>query len=264
MKLKLAILEDEREHQLRTSELIEQWALERKLLVVVDPFSNVPELEDEALHYDAFVLDIDMQASGGCVEGGYAFAKGLRAAGNLAPLVFTTSNTTLVFSTLPLLNIVGFCVKPLDNQEEANGFFIALDAVNKYIGVSAKDFFSFQVSARGGAKGKEGDQHGVTMRMLYRDVFYFSLDAGTNYVIVNGDEGLRFRSSITQLMKRLPECFVQIEQAVIVNISKVERLTENGVMLCSKVEGELPVSRRYMPKLKETVHRSRTGELEAA
>lgn len=224
--IKIAVCDDDQ----CTVEQIEQYfeMLDDKLLEY-EEFFYAEELEQYTLtnkaEFDVYILDIEMKEMTG-VE----LAKRIRKDNSNALIIFLTNHSQYVYDVFQVVTF-DFIVKPLTFEQ----FTKMIDKIEKYICVSKKSFvFGYRKN---------------NFSISFQKIIW--LEKEGRKVWIHTVEGRKYHCNmkLDDIWKQLNgDIFVQLNKSLIVNISKIDEITKEDVVLNDGTI--LYVSRNYRKELK--------------
>ena len=84
-------------------------------------------------------------------------------------------------------------------------------------------------------------------KVPYRDILYFSSGNHSTYIVTEKQTG-RISQGLQNVLKILPEQFVQCHRTIIVNIDHIEKIKQRELYLSN--QEILPVGRKYLESLR--------------
>lgn len=235
--IRIAICDDEAIFLDQVKTLLEKYAKESKLPMVVNPeyYSSPEWLRDSILdgeHFDVFLLDIEMPNLDGI-----SLSQFIRRHFPESIIIFLTSHTDFSFIQ------AGFKVSALRYISKFDIQDALLEALNEAASL-------LQVNS---TKHLVLSHYNDTVRIPYNNIIYVQrVMRYLEITVIDQPEPYRSSYGLRDLFSKLNDPrFVYIERSCFVNLDYVTRLTSSVIHLKS---GEtLPISRKLLPKLKSTI-----------
>lgn len=217
LAMKIAIIDDDKsliqdlEYQLNRS------LNEIQLNASIDSFSSAEQfLFEHPRHYPYSCIFLDIQM--GTISG-MDLAKKIRETDQNMIIVFLTSSEDYVFDGYEV-NAFRYILKPI-SSEQINKILLTI------YNTPARKEIILKVN-------------GEFIKLFLDEIFY--VEAQEHYLDIHTiDKYYCIKENISDFMKKLDSTFTQPHRSYIVNISKINRITKNSVLLENKFE--LPISR---------------------
>lgn len=237
MKLKLAIIDDEKIFRASLKSFLQCWAKEKSLSIFMDEFESAEtflfEYEDSR-DYDILMLDIEMTGMNG-IE----LAKKLRKEDNKVQIIFITGYPDFIEQGYDV-SALHYLLKPVNEAK----LFEVLDRALKNIKKGGNRVI-FTVD--GGEK------------VVALDAILYAESYSHNMHIVTTDGAFDVRMTISSLAEVLGSKFIITHRSYIVNLSHIVFLSKSDMTLDS---GEkIPISRNEFKKVHSCFVKYNKGEL---
>lgn len=193
------------------------------------------ELFEEPIHlieacknsyYDFFILDIEMPKMNGI-----QLAEQIRAMNNYNPIIFLTSYKQYMEKVFKVQTF-DYLLKPIEQVEMDK----VLDRLSNYLQITDQRFiFSFNK---------------VTHSLLFSDIIYFEKYKRAVKIYTKNEQ---FQTLMTteELLKKLPNDFIQIHHSFVINIKYFKTLSGETIILMN--EHHLPLSRKFSKQAKQQI-----------
>jgi len=162
---------------------------------------------------------------------------------NKEPIIFFSSfYDDTVLDQIKSLNLVGFLPKTASLFDIQKSIELLVEkSIEEQVGSSFSEFLLVK-------KGKD------LIRITIDDFEYIEVD-GKYLIIYIGSEKFLIRSTLSDLVKRLPNNFLRIHQSFVINLKLLDKI--NLVDNLAYVKGAtLPISRNYKKTLISTYYKS--------
>ncbi|HRX58347.1 MAG TPA: LytTR family DNA-binding domain-containing protein [Eubacteriales bacterium] len=217
--MRIGICEDNLTHGKLIRQLLSEWAAARGVPLEIETFQSAENflfLQPDARPFDLLLLDIQMGKMNGM-----ELARQLRREKNSVPIAFLTALKDYAFEGYGV-GAVHYLLKPICRE----ALWDCLDRVTK---VMASDPVAMLVVDN--------------RRLRQSEILYAESDS--HYVRIHlAHEAVTAKKNFRDLLNLLdPRMFTQCHRSYVVNLSAVERLTRNEILLDN---GErIPLSRTY-------------------
>lgn len=235
MLMNIVICEDKKYWTRKIKEALHQWASMRKISLYCISFSSPQMLiKHLMIHKDIDVLLLDISLGNDEMDGIIA-AKYIRKMGNQIPIIFITVDSIRAADGY-LVEAMGFLKKPIDQNrltlfldrivnQEKNGKFIRLITEDSVVNVNQRDILYAEVN-----------DHTIICHTVQADI--------------------SLRGTLKDIYNLLgEESFVQIHRSYIIAKNKIDKIKITYPYSVNIAAGlgtiDLPVSRKYIEKLKE-------------
>ena len=208
MNYRIAVCDDSDADRNYVSDLVRRWAYITGHEVDLRAFSSAESFlfdfsEDEA--YDMLLLDIEM----GGIDG-VTMAKRVRAVSESMQIIFITGYSDYIAEGYDVAAL-HYLMKPVDEGK----LFSVLDRAAEKLSKNEKTL-SLETS--------DGIVRVPVYKIRYADVF-------GNYVTLHTPEEIRVRMTLGELEKELDSRFYRVGRSVIVNLTKISRVSRTGIKL---------------------------------
>ena len=236
MLLRIAICEDDAHDLSDLVLLLQSWAKEQGHTLEYAAFSDSTKLLgaiDEAYgRYDLYLLDIEMHRP----EEGLELARAIRRVDEHLPLVFITSHRELAFDSFDV-SAFGFVGKPISERRNSERLVNALDRLIRAREQQETVYFTCTTESR-------------VLRLPLYDIRYFcTCSRDSHYLLINGEEELRFRRRLGDIQREYPDALCSIHQSYLVNLEHVISLRAQTLLLSDGEE--LPISRGELQQVRQ-------------
>ncbi len=225
-KLRLGICDDERQDLAQILEMVKLYDKDCQLQITT--FLHAKDLLYTATTsgFDITILDIEMEP-----PTGFDIAKELVSMPNPPIVIFATKSNAYA------LKGYGVAIRYLQKPVMREAFFEAMDAA---IADATAHRLTFQIDT-------------ALVSVHLRDIQY--IETFGHYAIVHtADEAYRFRSTLKEVMARLPKgYFVSPHKSYVVNLEHIRSATASEIILdCGAV---VPIGRKRMQEFNDTLYR---------
>ena len=208
MNYRIAVCDDSDADRNYVSDLVRRWAYITGHEIDLRAFSSAESFlfdfsEDEA--YDMLLLDIEM---GGM--DGVTMAKRVRAVSESMQIIFITGYSDYIAEGYDVAAL-HYLMKPVDEGK----LFSVLDRAAEKLSKNEKAL-SLETS--------DGIVRVPVYKIRYADVF-------GNYVTLHTPEKIRVRMTLGELEKELDSRFYRVGRSVIVNLTKISRVSKTEIKL---------------------------------
>lgn len=208
MNYRIAVCDDSDADRNYVSDLVRRWAYITGHEVDLRAFSSAESFlfdfsEDEA--YDMLLLDIEM----GGIDG-VTMAKRVRAVSESMQIIFITGYSDYIAEGYDVAAL-HYLMKPVDEGK----LFSVLDRAAEKLSKNEKAL-SLETS--------DGIVRVPVYKIRYADVF-------GNYVTLHTPEEIRVRMTLGELEKELDSRFYRVGRSVIVNLTKISRVSRTEIKL---------------------------------
>lgn len=209
MNIKIAVCDDEEEQVKYLLKLCSNWAIKENHTVDLLSFPSSESYlfhacEDKSI--DILVLDIEMPGMNGM-----ELAKKLRSSGDQVQIVFVTGYTEYMSDGYDV-SALHYLTKPIDEKK----FY-------KVLSQASTNIISKKIPV---LLTKEG----IMIRLYEEDINY--LEASGHGMIVYTDKGQeKVSDSITSIIQKLSDAFIQSHRSYIVNLKKIAYLSKSEIIL---------------------------------
>lgn len=208
MNYRIAVCDDSDADRNYVSDLVRRWAYITGHEIDLRAFSSAESFlfdfsEDEA--YDMLLLDIEM---GGM--DGVTMAKRVRAVSESMQIIFITGYSDYIAEGYDVAAL-HYLMKPVDEGK----LFSVLDRAAEKLSKNEKAL-SLETS--------DGIVRVPVYKIRYADVF-------GNYVTLHTPEEIRVRMTLGELEKELDSRFYRVGRSVIVNLTKINRVSKTEIKL---------------------------------
>lgn len=181
---------------------------------------------ERKIDFDVFILDIQMKD-----VSGIELAREVRRENINALIIFMTNYSQYVFDVFEMITF-DFIQKPLTFEK----FKTILDKAQKYLGITKTAFaFSYKKSS---------------YSIPFQRIDYLEKQGRKVWIYVTDGKKYQCNMTLGDVWKQLDaDIFILLNKSLIINISKVERIEGEYVIL--KNEVKLYVSRTYRKELKK-------------
>ena len=205
-------------------EAIHDKSLEYEVFFCVEELQRYISEQDE--NFDVFILDIEMKEMSGI-----DFAKKLRENDVNALIIFMTSHSQYVFDVFETITF-DFIEKPLTVEKIKK----VLEKTKKYQGIAKKSFvFSYRKN---------------NYSIAFSNISYLEKEGRKVWVYTTDEKRYQCNMTLAEIWSQLDiETFGMLNKSLIVNISKIEGIIGENVIL---QDGKnLYISRNYKKELKK-------------
>lgn len=223
--MKIAILEDQKQHLDHLTDLLDQASRLKQLPLVVEIFDTGESFLFAAPDADFQLVFLDIQLAG--TLDGMAVAKQLRAAGNHLPVVFVSNYDDYVFDGYDV-GAVAYIMKP-----------VTLKKINSVLE---------KVANRKTVPVLMVNVERETLKIPQFDILYLQVTGHTLFLQTQ-EERYILTANLNQFEAELTADFLKINRGTIVNLNQVAAFNGNDITLSSGEQ--LPVSRTRKKLLKE-------------
>ena len=227
MHIKAALCEDNHQDRLVIETRLKHWAHLSGHQIELDIFVDTTKLlgvtDDNFEAYDLYLLDIEMRTP----QEGLDFARRLRMKAEHIPIIFITSHSIFAYDSYDV-HALSFVAK---HQLDTPRLFAALDIMALLLKQRKNEFFTFTFE-------------GTRKRLPLAEVYY--LKADRHYLRINGDEDLRFRSKLSEVLPLYPGIFVICHQSYAVNIPHIHAIQFRRHKVVLTNSNEIPISRAQL------------------
>lgn len=223
MEINITILENEDIHAAFLSNMIKTWAAKNSVSANIHTYRTGTDLlNGNILYFHAFFLDIQLDDMSGI-----QVAKKLRQLGCTAEIIFLTAYSEYVFDGYDV-RALNYILKPISYDKLSS----CMDAIMKSI---------------------KGENYILRSRdtiekIPCKDIIYIS-SARHHMEIYTSGEVYRHLISIKEIMKNLPDQFIQCHRTLIININYVRKLEGHNVIMKGNIT--LPVSNTYLQNVRK-------------
>ena len=208
MNYRIAVCDDSDADRNYVSGLVRRWAYRAGHEIDLRDFSSAESFlfdfsEDEA--YDMLLLDIEM----GRMDG-VTMAKKVRAASESMQIIFITGYSDYIAEGYDVAAL-HYLMKPVDEGK----LFSVLDRAAEKLSKNEKTL-SLETS--------DGIVRVPVYKIRYADVF-------GNYVTLHTPDEIRVRMTLGELEKELDSRFYRVGRSVIVNLTKISRVSRTEIKL---------------------------------
>ena len=227
MNINITILEDNKQDYSLLLESLEQWANSAGHIVHVtwiNSYDNFCRFLPTH-NCDIFFSDIELNCDSNFT--GIDACKELRKAGYPGIIIFLTAFKEYVFDGYDV-QAFNYLLKPINQNSLTN-------CLNKFVGLYSNDYYYHH-------KGND------IFKIPYYEIIY--IEKSSHDAIIHTTTAIYVeRTSLNEILNRLPDFFIRSHKSYIVNINKVKSLRQNELKLISDVS--TPVSRSFLPDIKE-------------
>lgn len=223
--MKIAILEDQKQHLDHLTDLLDQASRLKQLPLVVETFDTGESFLFAAPDADFQLVFLDIQLAG--TLDGMAVAKQLRAAGNHLPVVFVSNYDDYVFDGYDV-GAVAYIMKP-----------VTLEKINSVLE---------KVANRKTVPVLMVNVERETLKIPQFDILYLQVTGHTLFLQTQ-EERYILTANLNQFEAELTADFLKINRGTIVNLNQVAAFNGSDITLSSGEQ--LPVSRTRKKLLKE-------------
>lgn len=205
-------------------EAIHDKSLEYEVFFCAEELQRYISEQDE--NFDVFILDIEMKEMSGI-----DFAKKLRENDVNALIIFMTSHSQYVFDVFETITF-DFIEKPLTVEKIKK----VLEKTKKYLGIAKKSFvFSYRKN---------------NYSIAFSNISYLEKEGRKVWVYTTDEKRYQCNMTLAEIWSQLDiETFGMLNKSLIVNISKIEGIIGENVIL---QDGKnLYISRNYKKELKK-------------
>ncbi len=216
MDYRIAICDDDKEFCSCVEDHVLRFFSERSMKTDVEVFYSGEALADSILNnadYDFIILDIVMFELNG-VDIGKLLRRDLK---NFQTQIIYVSSKTMYAMELFKVQPLDFLEKPVDYDELSNTLENGLEILSKN-----QSLFSYSLK-------------GNVRRVRYSDILYFE-SRGRKIVMNTPSRQEVFYGSIKNLLKELPDFFVQIHRSYIVNVNAIISNKHDSVVMIDECE----------------------------
>lgn len=225
--MKIAICDDNRiviEQVEQYIEIISDSSIEYEVFFCAEELHKYIEKYEK--EFDVFILDIEMKEMSGI-----DFAKKIREKNTSALIVFMTSHSQYVFDVFETTTF-DFIEKPLTFEKIKK----VLEKTKKYLGLSRNSFvFKYRKNS---------------YNVSFSNICYLEKDGRKLCIYTMDDKKYQCNMRLKEIWSQLDsEIFGMLNKSVIVNISNVESIVGDNVIL--QDGKKLYISRNYRKELKK-------------
>ena len=217
MECKIAVCDDSDADRQYVSDMVNRWAEASGHAVHMDSF---PSAESFLFHYaeendyDILLLDIEMGAMDGVT-----MAKKLRRSNDTVQIIFITGYSDYIAEGYEVAAL-HYLVKPVREEKLASVLERAAEKLSK------------------NEKVLHFEAGGEMIRMPVYQIRY--ADVLGNYVTIHGKYDITIKMTLGELEKQLDERFYRVGRSVIVNLSRISRVTRTEIRLNDETVIPLP------------------------
>ena len=217
MDMKAAVVDDCLKDAEYVKTLLNEWAKEKGKSVQTEIFPSSEaflfQYEDDKT-FDLLILDIEMAQMDGVT-----LAKKLRKDNETVQIVFVSGYGEYIAEGYEVAAL-HYLVKPLQPQK----FFDVLDRAAQKL-IQNERFLSVELS-------------GQRIRIPFYEIIY--LDVHQNYVTIHAKEDITVKKTLSEFEKQLDERFFRAGRSLILNLSRIQRVTRSQVTLTGGTALPLP------------------------
>lgn len=227
MNLNITILEDSRQDYSLLSEFIEHWANIAGHLVHITWINSYDNFNKilPTLNCDIFFSDIELNCDSRF--SGIDACRELRNSGYRGIIIFLTAFREYVFEGYDV-QAFNYLLKPINPNALNN-------CLNKFVRLYSNDYYYHH-------KGN------YVFKIPYYEIIYVEKN-GHDAIIYTATEMFVERTSLNEIINRLPDFFIRSHKSYIVNINKIKSLKLNELLLSDDIS--IPVSRGFLPDIKK-------------
>ena len=217
MKYKIAICDDSNADRQYISDLTTRWAAETGHTVQITTISSAENIlfhYTQECDYDILLLDIEM----GSMDG-VTMAKQLRQTNDTIQIVFITGYADYIAEGYEVAAL-HYLVKPV---KEEKLFTVLSRAVEK--ATKNEKVFHFEIGSE-------------MVRVPIYQIRY--ADVMGNYVTIHALTDVTIKMTLAELAKNLDERFCRVGRSVVVNLTKISRVTKTEIKLSDGTSIPLP------------------------
>lgn len=225
-KLRLGICDDETQDLVHILEMVRRYDVDCQLQITT--FLHAKDLLNAAKEagFDITILDIEMEP-----PTGFDVAKELISMPNPPIVIFATKSNAYALKGYGIA--IRYLQKPVDQKD----FFEAMDAA---ISDATAHRLTFQIDAS-------------LISIHLRDIQY--IETFGHYAVVHtSEEAYRFRSTLKDVMSRLPKgYFASPHKSYVVNLEHIRSASASEIILdCGAV---VPIGRKRMQEFNDALYR---------
>ena len=230
MLIRIALCEDLLADQKNAEQCVQNWVKQTSHQISINTFPDsgklLWEINDAFESFDLYLLDIEMKTK----QEGLELARMIRKQSEHIPIVFITSHTELAFQSYDV-HALHFISKPILEER----LFSSLDKLVKILEQRNTHYFTCTID-------------GIMRRFPFYDIFYFKSD--DHYIHINGDEKLRFRYTMDEIISEYPNNFAFIYRGYAVNIAHISTVffSDQEILLTNGIK--LAASKNYLTQLR--------------
>ena len=225
MKLNCCILENETIYTEHLIQLLYQWQNNSSCSLMIDTVCSAAELY-QLIHQKYYaVIFIDIVLDHG--ENGIDVAKSLRSESYDGDLVFLTNFQDYVFDGYPV-HALDYLLKPASYEKISR-------CMNHVLKKHSGSYFFYRT-------------RNSVIQVPYRNILYFT-SRNHSTELITEDQCYSVPQTLRNLLKTLPEPFVQCHRTVIVNLAHIEYMNNTTILLSNKEQ--VPIGRTYLKKLQQ-------------
>ncbi|MCI7097763.1 MAG: LytTR family DNA-binding domain-containing protein [Lachnospiraceae bacterium] len=227
MNLNCCILENELIYIDHLMKLLRQWQNETGCDLSVDTLCSASELYEaiSQKHYDILFIDIVLNNG----ENGIDVAKKLRSESYSGDLVFLTNFQDYVFEGYPV-HALDYLIKPASYEKIRH-------CMNQVLEKLSGNCFFYRI-------------RDSVLQIPYQNILYFS-SRNHSTDIITTQKCYPVPQTLRNLLKILPEQFVQCHRTVIVNLTHIEFMNNTEILLSN--QERIPIGRTYLKKLQQDI-----------
>lgn len=217
MKYKIAVCDDSDTDRQYISDLVNRWAAHTDHTVKTSAFVSAESFlfhYSEENDYDILLLDIEM----GAIDG-VTMAKKLRQENDTVQIVFITGYSDYISEGYEVAAL-HYLMKPVGEEK----LFSVLDRAAVKLSKNEKVLHL--------------EAGGEMARVPVYQIRY--ADVSGNYVTIHALDELTVKMTLGELEKELDDRFFRVGRSVIVNLTKISRVTRSEIRLCDGVSIPLP------------------------
>jgi len=211
MRMRIAVVEDEKEQYEYVKKMLEQWSGESGECIAVTHVTCAEEFlisYNQPHTFDVLFLDIYMKQMNGM-----ELAKEIRKYDRDVQMVFLTGVSDYVFEGYEI-GAVRYILKPIEQEKLSETMSVCLEKLKQ----KSDDYISFKYQ-------------GEILRLLRSDIFYVEV-YGHYLRMVTKTESYEWKDSLQSMRERLDtRRFVEANRSTIVNMEYVSRITREECLL---------------------------------
>ena len=211
MRIRIAVVEDEKEQYEYVKKMLEQWSREKGECIAVTHVSCAEEFlinYNQPDTFDVLFLDVYMKKMNGM-----ELAKEIRKFDRDVQIVFLTGVSDYVFEGYEI-GAVRYLLKPIEQEKLSETMWVCLEKLKQ----KSDDYISFKYQ-------------GEMVRLLRSDIFYVEV-YGHYLRMVTKTGILEWKDSLQSMRERLDvRRFVEANRSTIVNMEYVSKITREECLL---------------------------------
>lgn len=227
MNLSCCILENEFVYTDHLIKLLHQWEKETICELSIDTFYSASNFFEniKSKHYDILFIDIVLDNG----ENGIDIAKNLRAISYSGDLVFLTNFQDYVFEGYPV-HALDYLLKPATYDKIKH-------CMNQVLAKLTGSCFFYRT-------------RDSVLQIPYQNILYFSSQNHSTEIITK-QKYYTLPQTLRNILKILPEQFVQCHRTIIVNLIHIEFMNTTEILLSN--QERIPIGRTYLKQLQQEV-----------